>query len=302
MTVHATDPLIVPPHPFPHPHPSSPMTRSPRWSRASGAAAWAAAGALCWPVAAMAATPATPAISATPATLPSERPGDPGAIRVLLSADPETTVAATMTGTIDKLGVALGQAVGKGKPLVQMDCAEPRARLGMADAELAGARETLSAKSALRKLDAVGDTELNLAKSATDRAAAAAALARTQVGYCSVSAPFAGYVAKVYVRAHETVSAGAPLIDLVSSGPIKLRLNIPSRMLRDVKVGTPFSIQVMETGKRYAARVSAVNSRVDAVAQSIEIEGRLQAPAAELLPGMSGVADFAQGAAVSQTK
>ena len=65
---------------------------------------------------------------------PPSRAVDPGAIRVLLSADPETTMAATMSGTVQSLGVTLGQTIAKGRPLVQMDCAEPRARLGMADA------------------------------------------------------------------------------------------------------------------------------------------------------------------------
>lgn len=245
---------------------------------------------------------ASPAMApAASAVQQPARPGDPNAIRVLLAADPETTVAAAMNGNVQVLGVTLGQVVTKGKPLVQMDCAEPRARLGMAEAELFGARETLHAKSALRQLDAVGDTELNLARSASDRATSAVTLARAQVGYCTVPAPFSGRVAKVYVRAHESVSAGAPLVDLVSDGPIKLRLNIPSRLLREVKVGSEFNVDVTETGKRYPARVSAINARVDAVAQSIEIEGRLQTRPPELLPGMSGIAQFAQLSAAQAT-
>jgi RND family efflux transporter MFP subunit len=224
---------------------------------------------------------------------PPSRAVDPGAIRVLLSADPETTMAATMNGTVQSLGVTLGQTITKGRPLVQMDCAEPRARLGMADAELAGARETLTAKSALRKLDAVGDMELNLAKSAADRASAAVALARTQVAYCTVAAPFSGRVARVYVRPHESVNAGAPLLDLVSDGP----LVAPERAIADAARPAhwqPVQRQRHRDRQSYTAKVSAINARVDAVAQSIEIEGRLTAPAAELLPGMSGVAQFQQ--------
>jgi multidrug efflux pump subunit AcrA (membrane-fusion protein) len=38
--------------------------------------------------------------------------------------------------------------------------------------------------------------------------------------------------------------------------------------------------------------VSAINARVDAVAQSIELEAEVRDPAGELLPGMSGIADF----------
>jgi multidrug efflux pump subunit AcrA (membrane-fusion protein) len=63
--------------------------------------------------------------------------------------------------------------------------------------------------------------------------------------------------------------------------------------LRTLQIGSEFSIDVMETGKRYAAKVSAINARVDAVAQTLEIEGRLQDNPPELLPGMTGTATFA---------
>nr|WP_314355816.1 efflux RND transporter periplasmic adaptor subunit [uncultured Achromobacter sp.] len=217
---------------------------------------------------------------------------DPNAIRVLLSANPESTISAPMTGRLETLDASLGQAVAKDAVLVQLECAEPKARLRMANAELAGARESLKAKVGLRKLDAAGDTEVNLARAATDRAAAATALAQAQVDYCVVGAPYSGRVAKVYVRPHESVAAGAPLFDLVGDGPLKVRMNVPSRSLRDVKIGTEFQIDVSETGKTYRAVVSAINARVDAVAQSIELEAQVHDPAGELLPGMTGIADF----------
>lgn len=217
---------------------------------------------------------------------------DPNAIRVLLSANPESTISAPMTGRLEGLNASLGQTVAKDAVLVQLECAEPKARLRMANAELAGARESLKAKVGLRKLDAAGDTEVNLARAATDRAAAATALAQAQVDYCAVAAPYSGRIAKVYVRPHESVAAGAPLVDLVGDGPLKVRLNMPSRSLRDIKIGTEFQIDVSETGKTYRAAVSAINARVDAVAQSIELEAEVRDPAGELLPGMSGIADF----------
>ncbi|MBO1112811.1 efflux RND transporter periplasmic adaptor subunit [Bordetella petrii] len=217
---------------------------------------------------------------------------DPNAIRVLLTANPESTLAAPMAGRLDVMDARLGKHVEEGDVLFRLECAEPQARLRMAAAELAGAKETLRAKVGLRKLDAAGDTEVALARAATDRAAAAQELAQAQVDYCTVAAPYSGRVAKLYVRPHESVSVGTPLADLVSDGPVKLRLNLPSRELRHVEVGTPFQIDVIETGKRYSAVVTAINARVDAVAQSIELEGKAEDPQQELMPGMSGIADF----------
>lgn len=229
------------------------------------------------------------------APMPGPLPGfanDPNAIRVLLAADPESTLAAPMAGRLESMTTQLGVHVKKGDVLFRLDCGEPEARLRMASAELAGARENLRAKVGLRKLDAAGDTEVALARAAADRATAAQALAQTQVGYCTIAAPFAGHIAKIYVRPFESVNAGAPLVDLVSEAPPRLRLNLPSRQLGNVKVGTQFQLDVIETGKQYQAKVTAVNARVDAVAQSIELEGRAEDPGRELLPGMSGIADF----------
>ncbi|MBK8116645.1 MAG: efflux RND transporter periplasmic adaptor subunit [Candidatus Accumulibacter sp.] len=234
--------------------------------------------------------PATTATTrATPARAAST---DPDAIRIVLTPELETTLVAQMPGRIETIAATLGSHVSKGRPVLQMDCAEADARRKMADAELAAAVETLDTKRKLKEMDAAGDMELKLARATADKARGAVALARSQTAYCIVSAPFSGRVAKLYVKPYQGVSAGAPLMDLVSNGPLKLRLNIPSTYLRQIREGSPFEVAVLETGKTYPAKVTAINSRVDAVSQTVEIEGRLQGTPAELLPGMSGVARF----------
>ncbi len=218
---------------------------------------------------------------------------DANAIRVLLAPEQETTLVAQMNGRIEVLNAGLGQPVAKGRQIVAMECGESRARLGMADAELVSARENLTAKHGLRQLNAAGDMEVSLASSAVDKAKGAVSLARSQVAYCSVSAPFSGRIARIYVKQHQGVNVGAPLVDLVSEGPLKLRLNVPSIYLRQLKVATPFAVDVNETGKTYPAKVTAINARVDAVAQTVELEARIEGKPTELLAGMSGVARFA---------
>ncbi|NLX18532.1 MAG: efflux RND transporter periplasmic adaptor subunit [Desulfobulbus sp.] len=217
---------------------------------------------------------------------------DPNAIRVLLSPETETTLAAQMTGTLISLNTTLGGSVNRGDVLAAFDCKEQTARLRIAQAEQTAARETLVTKKQLRKLDAAGDLEVLQASAAADKAAAAVGLAQAHVSQCTVTAPFTGRVAKVHVKAYQGVQLSAPLIDLIGSGPLKLRLNVPSTMLISLKEGTPFEVDIDETGKSYAARVTAVNARVDAAAQTVELEGRLDSPEKELLPGMTGVARF----------
>jgi RND family efflux transporter MFP subunit len=214
------------------------------------------------------------------------------AIRVLLAAEQETTLVAQMAGRIETLNATLGQPIVKGKLVVGLECGESQARLRMAEAELVSAKETLTGKTGLKQLNAAGDMEVSMAQAAVDRAKGAVSLSRSQASYCSVSAPFNGRIARLYVKQHQGVSASAPLVDLVSDGPLKLRLNVPSTYLRQLKIGTSFDVAVNETGNTYPAKVTAINARVDAVAQTVELEARIDGKPAELLAGMSGIARF----------
>jgi multidrug efflux pump subunit AcrA (membrane-fusion protein) len=78
----------------------------------------------------------------------------------------------------------------------------------------------------------------------------------------------------------------------VSDGALKVRLNVPSSQLKELKPGLPLEVSIHETGKTYPAKVSMVNSRVDAVAQTVELEARLDNRFPELMAGMSGTARF----------
>jgi membrane fusion protein (multidrug efflux system) len=217
---------------------------------------------------------------------------DPEAIRVLLAAEVETTLSSQMTGTLGELQASLGQSVTKGAPLAQFDCREGQARAKVANAELTMAKQNLAAKQHLRKLEAVGDLEVAMAATEVEKADGARSMAQTQASYCKVSAPFAGRIAKVHVKPYQTVSAGTPLFDLVGDGTLKVRMNVPSRLLPGLQNGTRVQVSIAETGKTYSASVSAINSRVDAVAQTVELEATLDAAHPELVAGMSGVAQF----------
>ena len=213
-------------------------------------------------------------------------------IRVLMIPAAETTLVAPMVGRIDRLNVQLGSAFRAGQSLVSFDCSESDARLRMAQAELASAKEQYDAKLRLQALNAAGDVEVQMAASAAERAKAQIAVNQTQTRLCRVDAPFAGRVVKIHVKQFQGTNVGQAMVDIVSSGPLKVRLNAPSRWLQWLKVGTPFDVVIDETGKSYPANVSAINGRVDAVSQSIELEAQVRGAFPELLAGMSGNARF----------
>jgi hypothetical protein len=174
-------------------------------------------------------------------------------VRVLLIPDKETTVSRSgsslAAARINKLNVTLGSTFSAGKTLITFNCNAPRARLAMAKAELSGAVETHTAKLRMQGLEQAGDVEVALAASVVAKARAEVRLGELQISYCSVLAPWDGRVAKVYVRNHMTVTPGQPMLDLVKSGPLRLRVNVPSRLLGQLKVDSQFEVTIDETGK-----------------------------------------------------
>ena len=224
---------------------------------------------------------------------PTPRPGatvDPNAIRVQLSPELETTLVSQMVGRISALNGSLGSAVAKGRVIVSLDCSEALAKLHMAEAEYAMAKETLDTKIGLRKLEAAGDMEVALASAGAERAKAAIAVSQAQTAQCTVVAPFSGRIVKLHVKPFQGVNMGSPLVEMVSDGLLKLRLNVPSKLLRSLHVGSAFEVDIDETGKTYKARVTAINARVDAVAQTLELEARIDGRPTGLLAGMTGIA------------
>lgn len=213
-------------------------------------------------------------------------------IRVLLTPALETTLVSQFAGRVSAVNAVLGQTFSRGKVLVAFDCGEQLARVRMADAELASARENHEAKLRLQGMQQAGEVEVAMAASAAERARAQVALYRVQSAQCSVVAPFAGRVVKIGVKPYQGVTQGQPLVEIISDGPLKLRLNAPAQWVRWLKIDTRFEVAIDETGKRYQARMTAINGRIDPVSQSIELEAVISDKAPELLAGMSGTAHF----------
>ena len=243
--------------------------------------------------------PAAPAAKVIPAMTQNPaavaRPSDGGgndAVRVLLIPDSETTLSSPVTAKIKMLSATIGVSIASGQTLVSFDCDEPVARLTMANAELAGAVESHEAKIRMQGLEQAGDVEVALAASAAAKARGQVALQKAQVAQCTVVAPWSGRVAKVHVRNHMSVTPGQPMLDLVKSGPLRIKLNVPSRLIGKIRAGTLMDVSINETGLTYQARIQAFNSRVDPVSQTIEIEAAISKHHPELLPGMSGVANL----------
>ena len=246
---------------------------------------------------ALAAAPAVPAVpaAAKPAAAPAVAPAAAPAaktIRVLVAADQESVLASQMAGRIDLVNVKLGSTITAGQVLLKFNCDEQDAHLKMANAEFYSAQQTYESKVKLQAMQSVAEIDVQQSAALAQKAKAQIQLYQAQLRQCTIVAPFAGRVTRLLAKQYASVNIGQPLIEIVNDRKLKVQLNVPSLWLSWLKVGQPFSLKIDETGNAYNAKVQRINGRVDAVSQSIEIEGEVTGNTANLLPGMSGVASF----------
>lgn len=257
------------------------MTRTPFHARALLGALVAAFSLPLPAVAAEAQATAVPAASEAPT-----------ALSAMVAADNEATLSAQMGGKIVKINYGIGQEFRSGAVLAEFDCAEQRAKLDALNAEYLGARETHLAKLKLQGLGAAGDLEVTLAAAAGEKAKSLVNQQKAQMSFCTINAPYGGRVVRLKARQAENVAPNQPVLEIVATAKLRATVHVPSALAVQLKPGSPLTIEIKDSGRKYAAKVSKLNGRVDGVSQSLEVEAAFVGNTAGLLPGMIGQAVF----------
>ena len=99
-------------------------------------------------------------------------------------------------------------------------------------------------------------------------------------------------MAKRSAAVHQYVNPGNPILDIVDSDSLELRMLVPSKWLATLKPGSRFTVAVDELGASFPARIERLGAQIDPVSQTILAIGVIDGKAANLLPGMSGWASF----------
>lgn len=247
-----------------------------------------------WPLAAaLACSFPAAAQSPAPGTAPAARPAAASAIdrqeiRAQLLPRRYTTIAAEIGAKINRLPVAEGGRFRAGQLLASFDCSLQQAQLQKAQAELSGAGQTLKSNERLAELNSVGKLELDLSRSAVNKANAEVGANRAVTAKCSISAPFAGRVAEQHVREQQYVQPGQAMLDILDDSVLELEFLVPSRWLVWLRTGAAFQVQIDETGKTYPAKFIRIGARVDPASQSIKVAAAIDGKFPELIAGMSG--------------
>ncbi|GIW44555.1 MAG: MexH family multidrug efflux RND transporter periplasmic adaptor subunit [Candidatus Binatia bacterium] len=208
----------------------------------------------------------------------------------------EVTIASQVEGQVERVHVDLGDAVGEGEVLLEIDDSSWRARLREAEANLAKARTDEERARQLVAERVISPQEYEARKTAAQVAEAQRDLLRVTLQHARVLSPIQASVARRFVSVGEYVRPGTPLFTLVVQDPLKLRGDVPERFAPELQSAQPVEVRVdaypNEVFRGALARISPASNPQN---RSVTVEALVPNPDRKLKPGF-----FANAAIVTR--
>jgi RND family efflux transporter MFP subunit len=92
----------------------------------------------------------------------------------------------------------------------------------------------------------------------------------------TIRAPFSGSITMAQIEEGSLVRVGQPLGEIISSGRYEMEAGVSYTDVSYLSVGTEFSIQDINTGREYQAKVVRINDRVDPQTQQVKIYAAIE--------------------------
>jgi len=192
-----------------------------------------------------------------------------------------------VSGRIVKLGFGDGQMVRQGQLLVQLDDALQVAQLQQAEAQAGIARTQLQRNRELLAQNFVSANAVDQAQAALQVAEAQVALNKAQLARMQVRAPFSGRAGIRAVNLGDYIKDGSDLVSLEDASSMWVDFRLPERYVPRLKAGQQVEVSLDAwPGRKFNARIEALDTALDAAGRSLLVRARIQDVAPELKSGL----------------
>lgn len=200
----------------------------------------------------------------------------------------KTVISSSRDGKIQSINFDNGDTFKKGDVLLEYTCTDAKSEAQIADLEQDFRKQELDTTMRLLKLDLISKVEEKKAITEAGKAGARLDLYQSKVEDCYIRATYNGRVIKRIASPHEYTRTDRVLLEVASDDDLDIEFLAPSKWLRWLNVGAPFTVELNETGRIYSGQITRIYGEVDPVSQSIQVRGSLLPYQDRLLPGMSG--------------
>lgn len=208
-----------------------------------------------------------------------------------------TTIAAKISGTIEKMPVTLGSKVKAGDLLIQIRAAEIDARLAQAQAQMNQAQRDFAREKRLLEKEAASPETVKSFETAYLVAEAAYAEVRTMQSYKTLVAPFTGVISMKAVQVGDLASPGTPLLILEDNRQLQVVVQIPEALALQTKTNDRLAIRFTGTSLDLEGKVAEIAPAADPRSRTTTVKLAIDS-FASLRPGQEALV-FLPGTAVN---
>ena len=204
-----------------------------------------------------------------------------------VTADEDVIVYSKVSERVEKVFVKPGEKVVKDQVLAvqKNDILKQGMEIANSALKTAGAQAKLAAQdfermSKLFSERAISRQQFDQSETAKEtsehtfsQAKSAYEQAKEQYENSLVKAPFDGVVAAVYIDENQMINMGQPVVQVLSSSKMKAKVNLTGEDILNVKAGQKVLIKFPSIqDEEFTGRVEKVNSSVDQMSKSLEVE------------------------------
>lgn len=204
-----------------------------------------------------------------------------------LEADERATIVSQTTGVVLEVLAEEGDFVESGQVLARLESERYRLEVQRTEAELQRLRADFERKQELFARDLISAESFELARANLVAQEAAHQMARLDLRYTDVRAPFSGYVSERLVRVGNLVSNLDPVFRITSFNPLLAVMHVPERQLSVLRKGLPVSISVDAwPGAQFEGEVTRISPVVDPATGTFRVTAEIADAGNKLKPGL----------------
>lgn len=214
-----------------------------------------------------------------------------------LAPEKDAEMLARVSGMVEDILVEEGDEVREGDELLRIENAEYRYRVLQAEAARADLESRYERLQKMIEQNLVSAEEFEGVKTDLEAAKAEEGLARLNLSYTRVRAPFSGRVVTRHVDVGHNISVGTPLFVLSDFDPLLARIHVPAREFNKLSVDQPVELMLESDGTHMSGRIKLISPVIDPASGTIKVTVEVSEYPPGTRPG-----DFAQVSIVTEQR
>ncbi len=202
-------------------------------------------------------------------------------------ANEAVSITSKTSNIVSRVRFTDGQPVQMGEILVELDSAQARADLAVAQAALTESTSQYQRSKELLNTQAVSKSQFDQLVATKQANEARLAAARARLEDTVIRAPFSGRVGLRKVSVGSLISPGALITTLDDTSIIKLDFSVPENVVASLRAGLTVKARSNAyPGRVFTGRVSSVDSRIDPTSRSVAVRALVPNSDGALRPGL----------------